>query len=107
MSQQKPPSKQQQILDTVTQLRTAVVGIEGTDDRGMAGAIKEMKHDHEKMAETVSQHSEAIARLSAFHEGNEGMSRRKKLGILGTIGSIIAGVIVGVIKVFARGDHGG
>lgn len=100
MSQQKPPSKQQQILDGVTQLRTAMVGIPGTADQGLVGEVREMRA-------TVGKHSEAIARLCALQEGEEGMSRKKKLGILGGIGGILAGLVVGLFKAFARGNNGG
>lgn len=97
----RPPSKQQQILDTVNRIETVVVGVPGTDDRGMAGSIKEIKADHKALSETVGQHSEAIARLATFHEGeNPGMSTKKKLGIWGAIGSTIAGVIYGLIQLF-------
>jgi len=42
---EKKPSKQQQILASVTRLETVVIGIPDTDDRGMAGEIKEInKH---------------------------------------------------------------
>lgn len=103
---EKRPSKQQQILDTVTRLETAVVGIPGTDDRGMAGEIKEIKTDQKELTETVGQHSEAIARLSAFHEGEEGMSRKKKIGIWGSLAVIIPGAIVGLVKAFSKGEGG-
>ena len=102
----RQPSKEQQILDAVTEIRTVVVGVPNTDDRGMAGAIKELKADHKELSETVGQHSEAIARLCAFHEGEEGMSRKKKLGIWGSLAVIIPGAIVGIIKAFSRGDSG-
>jgi len=96
----RPPSKQQQILDTVSRIETVVVGVPGTDDRGMAGSIKEIKADHKALSETVGQHSEAIARLATFHEGAEGISLKKKLGIWGAVGSTIAGVIYGLIQLF-------
>jgi len=105
--QKRPPSQQQQILDVVTEIRAVVVGIPNTDDRGIAGAIKELKADHKELTVTVGQHSEAIARLSAFHEGDEGMSRKKKLGIWGTILVLVPGAIVGIIKAIARGNNGG
>jgi len=43
MSQDRPLSTQQQILASVTRLETVVIGVPETDDRGMAGAIKEIK----------------------------------------------------------------
>ena len=43
--QSKPPSAQQQILASVTRLETVVTGVPDTDDRGIAGAIKEIR-DH-------------------------------------------------------------
>ena len=97
MSQQKPPSKQQQILDTVTQLKTAVVGIEGTADEGLVGEVKEMR-------KVVGTHSDAISRLCALHEDNPGHSRKKKAGIWGGIVTLIVGAAVAIAKVFARGD---
>ena len=97
----RPPSKQQQILDTVNRIETVVVGVPGTDDRGMAGSIKEMKSDHKALSGIVGQHSAVIARLAAFHEGDgQGMSAKKKVGIWGAIGSTIAGVIYGLIQLF-------
>jgi len=43
MSNGKPPSKQQQILASVTRLETVVIGVPDTDDRGMAGEIKAIR----------------------------------------------------------------
>lgn len=107
MSQNRSPSKQQQILDTVTEIKTVVIGIPGTDDRGMAGAIKDIKTDHAKLSDTVGRHSEAISRLATFHEDDPGMSRKKKIGIWGAVGGIIAGGIAAIIRVVIRSNQGG
>lgn len=99
MSQQKPPSKQQQILDGVTEVRTAVVGIPGTADEGLVGEVKEMR-------KIVVQHASSISRLLALHENTDehGSSRKKKAGIWGGIVTLIVAAAVAVAKVFAKGD---
>lgn len=101
------PNKQQQILDAVTEIKTVVIGVPGTDDRGIAGSINDLNADHKELSAIVGQHSEAISRLCAFHEGRDGISQRKKLGLLGGLGAILAGAAVGLFKTFARGSDGG
>ena len=99
MSQEKPPSKQQQILDGVTQLRTAVVGIPGTADQGLVGEVKEMRT-------IIVEHASSISRLCALHENAEEHvpSRKKRAGILGGIVTLIVGAVVALVKAFSNGD---
>lgn len=97
MSQQKPPSKQQQILDGVTELRTAMIGIPGTADQGLVGEVKEMR-------KVVTGHSESIARLCALHEDEHAPSKKKRAGVWGGIVTLVIGAAVAVAKVFAKGD---
>lgn len=99
MSQQKPPSKQQQILDGVTQLRTAMIGIPGTADQGLVGEVKEMR-------KVVVQHASSISRLCALHENADEHvpSRKKRAGIWGGIVTLIVGAAVAIARVFAKGD---
>lgn len=98
------PSKQQQILEVSQRVETILIGVPGTAETGLVGDVKEIKREHKHLAETVGQHSEEIARLAAFHEDNSGPSKKKKLGKLGGIGSIIAGIIYGLIQLFKNGE---
>jgi len=101
-------SIQQKTLDTVQRIETVVVGVPGTDDRGMAGSIKEIKSDYKELARTVgqhtvllAQHSEAIARLCS---DDEPMSKKKKAGMWGGIGTIIASAVYGLVQLFKGGN---
>lgn len=103
MTGNKLPSKQQQILEGTQRVETILIGVPGTAETGLVGDVKEMKKDQKHLAETVGQHSEDIARLSALHEDDSSPSKKKRLGIWGGVGSIIAAVIYGLVQLFKGG----
>ena len=103
MTSNKPPSKQQQILESTQRVETILIGVPGTAETGLVGDVKEIRKNHKHLAETVGQHSEDIARLAALHEDDSGPSKKKKIGKWGGIGSIIAAIIYGLIQLFKNG----
>ena len=94
---EEPKSIAQETLETVVELRTAVLGAKNSADTGMAGALQ-------RVGAQVSENAGAIQRLCALHQaGNEHMtgassSRKKKAGWIGAIGALIAGAITAAIQ---------
>lgn len=103
MTSNKLPSKQQQILESTQRVETILIGVPGTAETGLVGDFKQHHKDHEALEKTVGDHSSAIARLAALHENDSGPSKKKKLGLWGGIGSIIAAIIYGLIQLFKNG----
>lgn len=99
MSQQRPPSKQQQILEGTQRVETILIGVPGTAETGLVGEVKEMR-------QIVVEHASSISRLCALHENADEHvpSRKKKAGILGGILTLVVGAAVAIAKVFAKGD---
>lgn len=95
----KPPSKQQQILETVTELKTAMVGIPGTDDRGMAGDLKQTKAQVEHLA--------ALHQEGNEHMADGGLTGKKKAGLWGGVLTLIAAALAGLVKAFTNGGNSG
>jgi hypothetical protein len=104
MTSQEDPT--QQILKTLTEVKTTLVGIPGTDDRGMAGTIK-------RIDATSRDNSEAIQKLCALHDpghehmANGGLTGKKKVGLFGGIVTLTAAAAAAVIKAFTGGNSGG
>ena len=64
------PSERDELLvglhTTITEVKTAVVGIAGTDERGMAGDIKEIKDTLKKQNGRIARNRNGLIALTAF-----------------------------------------
>ena len=99
---EKRRSIQQQTLDLARETRQAVLGVDGTEEKGMAGDLREVKTD-------VKAHGRSLEHLCALHEpghthmAESGGSRKKTARWIGALGAVLAAAIAALIQAF-RGN---
>lgn len=87
--------KEDEILTQLAILRTAVVGIDGTDDRGISGEVKLIREKMSSVGREVAEHESRINRLEdrckRFHAAiGKPVSRTRYASFLGSLGIFLA-----------------